>query len=77
MGSKEMIPDEIVYRSKVRATVHEAMQNLYGVGLIDQDSMRAFDELCLTRAAAKVGGKMRRNGAASAQASYFAASPAE
>jgi DNA-binding transcriptional regulator YiaG len=72
-----MMPNNTVYHSKVRAIVHETMRNLYDVGLIDQDAMRTFDELCLTHATAEDRVKMRRNGAASPQANYFAASPAE
>jgi hypothetical protein len=42
-----------IYRSGVRAAVYEAMQRLYAAGLIDEDSMHGFDELCLTPIAAK------------------------
>jgi DNA-binding transcriptional regulator YiaG len=41
-----------MYRSDVRAVVHEAMSGLYAVGLLDADSMRGFDELCLTQVVA-------------------------
>jgi hypothetical protein len=37
-----------IFHSGVCATVHEAMERLYAAGLIDQDEMRVFDELCLT-----------------------------
>jgi hypothetical protein len=37
-----------IYRSDVRAVVHEAMSGLYAAGLLDAESMRGFDELCLT-----------------------------
>jgi hypothetical protein len=41
-----------IYRSDVRAAVHEAMSGLHAAGLLDDESMRGFDELCLTQAAA-------------------------
>jgi DNA-binding transcriptional regulator YiaG len=41
-----------IYRSAVRAAVHEAMSRLYAVGLLDADSMRGFDEVCLTEVVA-------------------------
>jgi hypothetical protein len=53
-----------IYHSGVRATVHEAMGRLYVVGLIDQDEMGVFDDLCLTAVADKeqgaVAGKVPR-----------------
>ncbi len=38
-----------VYRSKISAAVHEAMQDAYDVGLIDKKTMRGFDASCLTK----------------------------
>lgn len=36
-----------IYRSGVRGAVYEAMERLHAAGLIDHDSMRSFDDLCL------------------------------
>lgn len=38
------------YRSDARASVHEAMQALHKVGAISMQTMRRFDEACLTAA---------------------------
>lgn len=36
------------YRSPIMAAIHEAAEDLYSVGAIDKQSMRKFDESCLT-----------------------------
>ncbi|HEX9198817.1 MAG TPA: DNA-binding transcriptional regulator [Acidobacteriaceae bacterium] len=36
------------YRSKVAATVHESVADLYKAGGVDRKTMRKFDALCLT-----------------------------
>jgi putative transcriptional regulator len=36
------------YRSKISAAVHEAMSDLYEIGLVDKKTMRKFDASCLT-----------------------------
>jgi putative transcriptional regulator len=36
------------YRSKAAAAVHETVQDFYDVGLADKQTMKKFDELCLT-----------------------------
>jgi hypothetical protein len=54
--SKERPEMPKIYHSGVRAAVHEAMERLYAVGLIDQDEMRVFDDLCLTAVADKEQG---------------------
>ena len=36
------------YRSDALASVHEAMEALHKVGAIDKQTMRRFDEACLT-----------------------------
>lgn len=36
------------YRSKVMASVHETAADLHQAGLLNDDSMREFDEGCLT-----------------------------
>ena len=38
------------YRSEIAASVHEMMEGVFNVGLIDKQTMRAFDELCLSPA---------------------------
>jgi hypothetical protein len=77
MGSTDMMQNEHAYRSKVCAIVHEAMRGLYGDGLIDQATMRAFDKLCLSRADGSDGGGSRRGNTAPPQANYRAANLAE
>jgi putative transcriptional regulator len=36
------------YRSEAMAAIHETMEALHGVGAIDKQTMRCFDEACLT-----------------------------
>lgn len=36
------------YRSDVMASIHETAEGLRGAGLIDKQTMRQFDEACLT-----------------------------
>jgi DNA-binding transcriptional regulator YiaG len=36
------------YRTRIAASVHEAMSDLYEVGLIDKRAMRRFDASCLS-----------------------------
>lgn len=36
------------YRSKVMASVHETAEGLTGAGVMSKQTMREFDELCLT-----------------------------
>jgi putative transcriptional regulator len=36
------------YRSNIMASVHETAEDLYEAGLMDKQTMREFDELCLT-----------------------------
>jgi len=37
-----------VYRSKMAAAAHETMQGLHEIGLVDNSTMKKFDEMCLT-----------------------------
>lgn len=37
-----------VYRSKAAAAIHETASGLYESGIIDKQTMRGFDETCLT-----------------------------
>ena len=39
------------YKSKILASVHEAMQDAHDVGVIDKTTMREFDTACLTEVA--------------------------
>jgi putative transcriptional regulator len=36
------------YRSEAFAAIHETMETLHDVGAIDKQTMRGFDEACLT-----------------------------
>lgn len=36
------------YRTEAMAAIHETMEALHGVGTIDKQTMRRFDETCLT-----------------------------
>jgi len=36
------------YRSKIMASIHEGVSDLYLVGGVDKKTMREFDALCLT-----------------------------
>jgi putative transcriptional regulator len=36
------------YRSEAFAAIHETMEGLHEVGAIDKQTMREFDEACLT-----------------------------
>jgi putative transcriptional regulator len=36
------------YRSNIAAAVHEAMEDLHAIGLVDKQTMRHFDQSCLT-----------------------------
>ena len=37
-----------MYKSNIAAAVHESMADLHEVGAIDKQTMRRFDEMCLT-----------------------------
>src|SRR6516164_5918562 len=36
------------YRSALMASIHESAEGLHAAGVIDKQTMREFDELCLT-----------------------------
>lgn len=38
------------YRSEVFASIHKTMEALHEIGAIDQQTMREFDDACLTQA---------------------------
>ena len=58
------------YRSKVMASVHETAEGLTGAGVMNKQTMRAFDELCLTPVppltAAEIRALREREGASQA-----------
>ena len=37
-----------IYKSRILAAVHEAMQDAHDVGVLDKKTMREFDAACLT-----------------------------
>jgi putative transcriptional regulator len=37
------------YRSEAMAAIHETMQALHKIGAIDKQTMKHFDEACLTK----------------------------
>jgi putative transcriptional regulator len=37
-----------VYRSKIHAAVHETMDDLHKIGLVDNSTMKRFDASCLS-----------------------------
>ncbi|WP_235818318.1 helix-turn-helix domain-containing protein [Brucella grignonensis] len=37
-----------VYKSEAMAAIHETMEGFYESGVIDKQTMREFDEACLT-----------------------------
>lgn len=40
------------YRSEIAAAVHQTVEDIHEVGLVDKQTMREFDESCLARATA-------------------------
>ena len=38
------------YKSELRAALHETVEGLHRIGLVDKTTMRHFDERCLTAA---------------------------
>jgi putative transcriptional regulator len=36
------------YESEILAAIHETASDLYGVDLVDESTMKEFDEMCLT-----------------------------
>lgn len=68
------------YKSDLMASVHEAAEDLAKVGIIDQTTMREFDELCLTPVrplkAQEISALRKREGASQAVfARYLNVSP--
>jgi putative transcriptional regulator len=41
-------PKALKYRSPLLASVHETAQGLHGAGIMDKQTMRRFDVMCLT-----------------------------
>jgi DNA-binding transcriptional regulator YiaG len=42
------------YKSKPLEAIHEAMKDMYEIGLLSDERMRHFDEVCLVQPAAPV-----------------------
>jgi putative transcriptional regulator len=38
----------MTYKSDIKAAIHETMSDLYDSGMIDKQTMRRFDDSCLT-----------------------------
>jgi len=36
------------YRSKILASIHETMQDMHEIGLVNEPTMKKFDAMCLT-----------------------------
>jgi putative transcriptional regulator len=47
-------------RSKIKAAIHEAASGLFKAGLIDKQTMREFDDSCLTPIAPLTPAQIRR-----------------
>ena len=47
------------YRSRVLASVHETAEGLTGAGVMSKQTMREFDELCLTPVRPLTAGEIR------------------
>ncbi len=43
------------YKSELRAALHETVEGLHRIGLVDKRTMRHFDERCLTAVEALTG----------------------
>jgi len=37
-----------IYKSEIAAAIHETMEDLHEIGLVNKKTMREFDESCLT-----------------------------
>ncbi len=46
----EKVKPTKIYRSEIAASVHEMLEGVYDAGLIDKQTMREFDESCLSPA---------------------------
>ena len=42
------MPRTKIYKSNIKAAIHQTARDLYDVGVIDKQTMRRFDESCLT-----------------------------
>ena len=42
------MPKNRIYKSTIKAAIHQTARDLYGGGVIDKTTMRRFDESCLT-----------------------------
>jgi putative transcriptional regulator len=48
------------YKSPIMAAVHESMEDLHDAGAIDKQTMRKFDDMCLTPVRAFTADDIRR-----------------
>jgi putative transcriptional regulator len=48
MNSQRPKRSAMEYRSPIHAAIHEGIEDLYKVGIIDKHTMRRFDDSCLT-----------------------------
>lgn len=48
-----------IYPSEIASAVHETVEGFHEAGVVDQITMRTFDELCLTPAMPLDGGEIR------------------
>jgi putative transcriptional regulator len=42
------MPKAMRYKSKIKEAIHQTASDLYEIGFIDKQTMRRFDESCLT-----------------------------
>ena len=59
------------YRSPVMASIHETAEGLRAAGVMDKQTMREFDEACLTPVRALAPEESAARGNAKAQAGRF------
>ncbi len=48
MNSQRPKRSAMEYRSPIHAAIHEGIEDLYKVGIVDKHTMRRFDDSCLT-----------------------------
>ncbi len=53
------MPRTKIYKSGIKAAIHQTARDLYESGVIDRQTMRRFDESCLTPVHAFTGEEIR------------------
>ena len=43
-----MIPKRFLYKSELKEAIHQTMSEMFEAGAVDKQTMRRFDESCLT-----------------------------